>query len=183
MVIVPFIPSPMEAVKTALSIARIDPSDTLYDLGAGDGRVVIEAAKRGAKAVAVEIDPSLAMLIWCKAVEEKLEDKIEVLNEDFFKVYLGNATIIYQYIYPSISAELAKKYEKELRIGTRIIALDLPIPDWIPVIVKRFIDENGVLRTVFLYIKGISDPGSWKLKINTVSPKTLSHVMGIARNS
>ncbi len=183
MVIVPFIPSPMKAVETALAIARINPSDTLYDLGAGDGRVVIEAAKRGAKAVAVEIDPGLAMLIRFKAIEKKLEDKIEVLNEDFFKVYLGNATVVYQYIYPSISAELAKKYEKELRIGARIIALDLPIPGWIPIIVKRFIDENGVLRTIFLYVKGISNPGSWKLRINTISPKILSHVMGIAGNS
>ncbi len=182
MVIVPFIPSPIEAVKTALAMARVSASDILYDLGAGDGRIVIEAARRGAKAVAIEIDPSLAMLIWFKAIEEKLEDKIEVLNEDFFKVYLGNATVIYQYVYPSISAELAKKYEKELRIGTRIIALDLPIPDWIPVIVKRFIDENGVLRTIFLYVKGISNPESWKLRINTISPKILSYVMGIARS-
>lgn len=179
---VPYIPSSYTAVRNALELAKVGRGDVLYDLGAGDGRVVIEAARRGALAVAVEIDPSFSALISLKAREAGLDDRIIVLEEDFFNTYLGFATVIYQYLYPSISRKLALKYSKELRKGTRIIAYNLPIPGWIPVKIYRFIDENGAVSTHYLYIKGISDPSSWILKHETIPPINTEYVMNIARD-
>lgn len=179
MSIVPYIPSSYIAIRKALDLAGVSKGDVFYDLGAGDGRVVLEAAKSGALAVAVEIDPSLSALINIKAKEAGLDGRIIVIEEDFFKVYFGDATVIYQYLYPSISKELAIKYSEELRKGTRIIAYNLPIPGWIPVKIVRFIDENGAISTHYLYVMGISNPESWILKHEAISPKSIGYVMNI----
>jgi SAM-dependent methyltransferase len=176
---VPFIPSPYRVIREALRIARIGSDDVLYDLGAGDGRVVLEAAKLGAYGVAVEIDPALASLIKIRSEELGLSNKITVIEDDFFNVYIGDATIIYQYLYPSISEKLKHKYIRELRIGTRIIAYNLPIPGWIPVIIKRLIDEYGRISTIYLYIRGISDEESMILKRKAITPRTIANVMGV----
>ncbi len=167
-IIVPYIPSSIEVIRTALSLGKVGEGDVLFDMGAGDGRVVLEAAKRGAIGVAVEISPFLAEIIRVKAEEEELMDKIIVIEASFTDVDLSNATVVYQYLYPSVIERLKEKYEAELRIGTRILSIDFPISGWIPVRVKRIIDENGVLRTVFLYILGLSNPSSRNLSLKPV---------------
>jgi 16S rRNA A1518/A1519 N6-dimethyltransferase RsmA/KsgA/DIM1 with predicted DNA glycosylase/AP lyase activity len=176
---VPFIPSPYRVVREALNIAKINGDDVLYDLGAGDGRVVLEAARLGAYGVAVEIDPALASLIRIRSEELGLSNRITAIEDDFFNVYLGDATIIYQYLYPSISEELKHKYVKELRIGTRIIAYNLPISGWTPIIIRRLIDEYGRISTIYLYIRGISEEESLILRRKTIVPRIVANVMGI----
>lgn len=167
-IIVPYIPSPIKVIKTALSLGKVGEGDVLLDMGAGDGRVVLEAARRGAISVAVEISPFLAEVIRVKTEEEGLMDKIIVIEASFMDVDLSNATVVYQYLYPSIIEKLKKKYETELRIGSRILSIDFPISGWIPIRVKRIIDENGILRTVFLYILGLSNPSSWHLALKPI---------------
>ena len=175
----PFIPTPLSVVRKALDIARCGPGDILYDLGAGDGRVVLEAAKRGAYGVAVEIEHDLAMLIKYRAESIGLGERISVLEASFYDVYLGNATIIYQYLYPSINEALAPKLEKELSLGTRIVTIDFPIKSWTPVLVRRIIDEAGIIRTIFLYIRGVSEPNSVLLSLKPVCPKIIARQMGV----
>ncbi len=176
---VPFIPSPYRVIHEALRIAKVNNGDVLYDLGAGDGRVVFEAAKHGAHGVAVEIDPALASLIRIRSEELGLNNKITVIEDDFFNVYIGDATVIYQYLYPSISEKLKHKYIRELRIGTRIIAYNLPIPGWVPIIIRRLIDEYGRISTIYLYVRGISGEESLILMRRTITPRTVANVMGI----
>lgn len=158
MAIVPYIPSPMKVVGEALDIVSVGGNDVLYDLGAGDGRVVLEAAKRGAYAVAVEIDPYLCEVIRRRAYEEGVVDRVSVVEASFFDVDLSNATIVYVYLYKSVNEALKEKFEKELPLGARIIAIDFPIPGWIPLAVKKVVDEKNIPRTIHVYVKGISNP-------------------------
>lgn len=180
MIKVPFIPSPRKVVEEALRLACVGRNDVLYDLGAGDGRVVLAAARRGARCVAVEIDDALATTISLRALEEGLASRITVLNTDFFHVDLSPATVVYQYLYPSVSEKLSPLYEKMLRPGARIIALDLGIPGWIPVRIHRMFDEAGVLRTIYIYLVGFSNPGSWRVDTRVIPPSIVAGIMGLA---
>lgn len=157
--VAPWIPSTREVIVEALNIARVGRGDVLYDLGAGDGRVLVIASREyGAYSVGVEVDERLCGIIEVTAKYYGVHDKVKVICEDFFAVNLSPATVVYMYLYRSINEELAEKLEKELRIGTRIITIDFPIPGWTPIIVKRLIDRTNIIRTIHLYIKGISNP-------------------------
>ena len=180
MIKVPYIPSPDKVVEEALSLACVGKNDVLYDLGAGDGRVVLAAARRGARCIAVEIDDSLVALISLRALEEGLASRITVLNSDFFHVDLSPATVVYQYLYPSVSEKLSPMYEKMLRPGARIIALDLGIPGWYPVRIHRMFDEAGVLRTIYIYLMGFSNPGSWRISTRVIPLIIVAGIMGLA---
>ena len=171
MSIVSYIPTPHVVVKKALSIANVGVNDVFYDLGAGDGRVVIEAAKRGAYSVAVEIDPYLCEVIKANALKEGVLDRISIIEASFFDVDLSDATVVYMYLYKSINNQLKDKLERELSIGTRVITIDFPIPTWIPVAIKRVVDDKGIPRTIHVYVKGISNPGDLVKSTNVIDYK------------
>ncbi len=178
----PWIPSTKEVIVEALRIAGVGSNDKLYDLGAGDGRVTIIAARDfGAKCVAVEIDERLCGVIYSTAKYYGLLDKIEILCNDFLTVNISDATVIYMYLYKSINEMLADKFEKELGLGTRIITVDFPIPGWQPIKIKRLVDRTGLARTIFLYIMGASNPGGLVKHIAPVSRDILVR-MGISEN-
>ncbi len=174
----PFIPAPMSVVREALRIACVGPGDTLYDLGAGDGRVVVEAALRGAHAVAVEIDPFLCEVIRSRAEEAGVGDRVEVLEASFYDVDVGAATVVYMYLYRSINEKLAPMLEERLRPGARVVTVDFPIPGWVPVRVKRIQDEGGVIRTILLYIIGISNPAAHVKRVAVYSFEKAAEAMG-----
>ncbi len=159
---VPFIPTPIKVIEAALGLAKVGPGDMVYDLGSGDGRVVVLAAKlRGAKAVGVEIDPALVILSEMKIKEEGLEDKVKILQKDFRKVDISDATVLYLYIYYDVIKNFLMDKLYQLKPGARIVTLEIPIPGWMPVAKRGVQDENGVVRTLYLYIKGISEPEAW----------------------
>ncbi len=160
---VPFIPTPLRVVKAALDLAKVGPGDVVYDLGSGDGRVVVLAAKlKGARAVGVEIDDALVILSKMKVKEEGLEDKVTILKKDFREVSLDDATVVYLYIYYDVIRDLLMDKLRSLKPGTRVVTLEIPVPGWMPVAKRGVQDEAGVVRTLYLYIKGISDPESWR---------------------
>ncbi len=178
----PWIPSTKEVIVEALRIANVRDNDKLYDLGAGDGRVTIIAARDfGAKCVAVEIDERLCGVIYSTAKYYGLLDKIEILCKDFLTVNISDATVIYMYLYKSINEMLADKFEKELGIGARIITIDFPIPGWQPIKIKRLVDRTGLARTIFFYIMGASNPRRLVKHITPVSRDILVR-MGISEN-
>ena len=157
--IAPWIPTPIEIIVEALKYANVDKGDIVYDLGAGDGRVVILAAKLfDARGVAVEVDERMCVVIEANAKEYGVLDRIKVLCDDFFNVDLSDATIVYMYLYRSINEILASKLSRELNDYARIITIDFPIPNWIPVGIKRLPDRCGMIRTIYLYVVGASDP-------------------------
>ncbi len=155
----PWIPTPLPLVYEILHLAGVTPCDILYDLGSGDGRVVVIAARDFCleKAIGVEIDPELVELARAKARLEGVSDKAVFIEGDFFEISIRDATVVYVYLYRSIIEVLEHKFEKELKPGTRIVTLDFSIPDWIPVLVKRRRDPSDIPRTMYLYIVGLSN--------------------------
>ncbi len=160
----PFISSPLKAIAMALAVADVRPGETLYDLGCGDGRVPIIAAKHlGAQGVCVEVQPDLCVLAEANAIYNRVAEKVSVVCKDFMEAELNDADVVYTYLYTSINERLSRKYEMELREGSRIVTLDFPIPGWAPFKIRRFYDDRGYLRTVLLYIMGVSNPSSWRV--------------------
>ncbi len=109
------------------------------------------------RAVGVEIDEALATIARLRAREEGVGDRVEIIEGDMFKVDLSEATIVYIYMFASINERLAPKLERELGEGARVVTLDFPIPPWTPVRIRRFEDEAGRRRSVYLYVRGVSD--------------------------
>lgn len=154
---VPWVPTREELLDIVMKLANISHSDIFYDLGCGDGRVVIRAVKEGAqKGVCVEINPTLIEKAKENAKTEAVLNRIEFINEDFFKAQISDATIVYMYLLTSVNRALKPKLETELKKGTRIVTLDFEIPGWKPI---QIIEVALPMRTarLYLYVKGYSD--------------------------
>jgi len=163
---VPWVPTRRELIRHIIRIAGVGPGDVFYDLGCGDGRVVIEAAKHGARGVCIEIRPDLIKEAMKNAKKENVYERIEFINADFYTQDLSKATIIYMYLLTRVNASLKPKLEREARVGTRIITLDFEIPGWRPVHVEKHY-TGGLERTIYLYIRGVSDSAN-PVKTNTL---------------
>ena len=120
--------------------------------------MVIAARDFGVKkAVGVELDEALATIATLRAREEGVADRVKIIEGDMFEVDISEATVVYIYMYASINEKLAEKLERELREGARVVTLDFPIPPWTPIRIRRFEDEAGRKRSIYLYVKGLSD--------------------------
>jgi predicted RNA methylase len=120
-----FIPLPQETIDNMLKMAEISNDDVLYDLGSGDGRILITAARDyGIRAVGIEKNKILCWLSRRAIGRNRLEDKIQVVNTDFFKHNLSEATVVTVYLSQKINDKLEPKLRKELKEGTRILSAD-----------------------------------------------------------
>ena len=120
-----FIPLPQETIDEMLRMAEIREDDVLYDLGSGDGRVLVAAAKKyGITAVGIEKSRVLTWLSKRKIASNNLQAKAKVVNADFFKQDLSEATIVLAYLSQKINNRLETKLRKELKQGTRILSAD-----------------------------------------------------------
>jgi len=154
---VPWVPTREELLDIIMRLANIKNEDIFYDLGCGDGRVVIRAVKEGAKkGVCVELNSTLIEKAKENAKAEKVLDRIVFINDDFFNVLLKDATIVYMYLLTSVNKALKPKLETELVNGTRVVTLDFEVPGWKPI---QIVEVSLSMRTarLYLYIKGISD--------------------------
>lgn len=126
-----FIPLPMETARTILKLAKIKKNDVLYDLGSGDGRIIITAAKEyGIKAVGIERNPILYWLSKKNVEKEKLQDKVKLIKGDLFKQNLSKANVVVLYLTPRLNKKLLPKLEMELKKGTRIISASHVFKGW-----------------------------------------------------
>jgi SAM-dependent methyltransferase len=142
-----FSPTRHNIADAMLLLARIQPTDVVYDLGSGDGRIpIIAVQKYGAKAVGIEIDPRLVELSWRNANEGLVADKVKFIVGDLFKADISEATIVTLYLSKSINNELEPKLRLELKPGTRIVSHDFGIGKWQPDEVLQ-VDE----ATLFLW--------------------------------
>lgn len=147
---VAYIPTPKPIVHQMLHLARLRRGETLYDLGAGDGRVLIEAARRfGARPVGIEIDPARV-----NRIKERLRStgvEAEVVQSDFMDIDLSEADVITIYLSESVNAKLAPKLNRELKAGARVVSLDYTLPGWS---LEKEIDveSGGVRRKLYLYM-------------------------------
>ena len=128
----PFIPTPPAVVAEMLRVAKVGADDVVYDLGSGDGRIVIAAAKEhGARGVGVEINPSLVARAEESARQAGVADRVRFLRQDLFQTALTEATVVTLYLLPLLNRALRPKLER-LRPGTRVVSHDFAMGDWEP---------------------------------------------------
>jgi len=147
---VPYVPTPPEVVDRMLEIAQVKSGDVIYDLGSGDGRIIIQAAKRyGVKGVGIEIDADLVQKAKDNAFKEKVEHLVEFRAEDALKVDVSPATVVTLYMLPEFNAKLRPIFDKELKPGTRVVSHDFEIQGWVPDKVERikgdFLHDHTIL--------------------------------------
>lgn len=127
----PYAATPDSVVDAMLSLASVGPLDFVIDLGSGDGRLVIAAArKHGARGLGVDIDPKLVDLANRFAAREGVADRVQFREQDLFETDVQAATVVTIYLLPSIMDRVARKLKAELRPGTRVVVHDFPLPGW-----------------------------------------------------
>ncbi len=128
-----FVPTPEEVVEAMLRLAEVDKNDVVYDLGSGDGRIPITAARRfGARAVGIDLDPKLVAQATRSAQEAGVGDRVRFIEGDIFEADISAATVVTLYLLTSINERLRPKLLKELRPGTRIVSHQFRMGDWQP---------------------------------------------------
>ncbi len=158
--VVPYVPTPIYVVRKMLELAGVGPDDIVYDLGCGDGRIVITAVKEfnARKAVCIELRDELVRKVRERVREEQLEDRIEVRHEDMFHSYIGDATVVTLFLLTSVNDQLAPKLELELKPGTRIVSHEFRITSWKP-LVAATINDGRLTHNIYLYVVGLHKPG------------------------
>jgi len=126
-----YVPTPPEVVDTMLELARVTPDDVVYDLGSGDGRIPIEAARRhGAAGVGIELDPNLVKLAREGAKQAGVASKVRFSKADIFKTNLSKATVVTLYLSPTTNLRLRDKLRRELAPGARVVSHRFDMGDW-----------------------------------------------------
>lgn len=129
----PYVVSPPSVVDRMLEAAAPKSGETLYDLGCGDGRILIAAVQKfRVKAVGVELSPTLAKMARENLEKNKVQDLASVIQDDAMNVDLHGADIVTLYLTTEFNSELRPNLEKYLRAGTRVVSLDYPVPGWKP---------------------------------------------------
>ena len=130
---VPFVPTPERVVEKMLEVAKVGPRDVVYDLGSGDGRIVIAAAKKhGARAVGIDIEPERIKEARDNARRAGVSDRVEFRQEDLFKADFREATVVTMYLLTGVNQKLRPKLLAELRPGTRLVSHAFDMGDWKP---------------------------------------------------
>jgi len=129
-----YVPTLDPVVNLMLQTAAVTSSDVVYDLGSGDGRIVIAAAKQyGARGVGVELDPDLIKQAKKNAQKAGVADKVTFIQGDLFKADLSDATVVTLFLSQSINQRIEPKLKRELKPGTRVVSHRFPMPpDWKP---------------------------------------------------
>jgi SAM-dependent methyltransferase len=128
-----FVPSAPEVVEAMLQAARVGPDDVVYDLGCGDGDILVTAAERyGARVVGVDLDPKRIQRAKLNAARAGVLGRATFLEQDLFVTDVSPATVVTLYLSPEVNAKLRPKLLRELRPGTRIVSHDYGLGDWVP---------------------------------------------------
>ena len=140
---IPFVPTPIEVVDKMLEMARVQKNDVVYDLGSGDGRVVIRAAKKyGARGVGIEMDQTLLDNARKSAEAEDVGHLVEIRAEDALKTDLSPATVVTLYMLPWFNEAMKPNFRKYLKAGSRIVAHDFGIEGWLPDKIEKLPDPE-----------------------------------------
>ncbi|MEM4727883.1 MAG: class I SAM-dependent methyltransferase [Candidatus Bathyarchaeia archaeon] len=160
--VAPYVPTPINIVKKMLEVGGAGPDDIVYDLGCGDGRILFTAIEEFnvKKAVGYELNASMCEAVMRKVKNKSLEDRIEVINGNFFLADLSSATLITLYLTTSGNTKLKPKFEKELRDGTRIVSHDFPINGWMSMRIDEAIHNDIGSHRIYLY--RVPDSFKWE---------------------
>lgn len=157
-----WVPTPQELVDTMLSIAGVTPDDFVIDLGSGDGRTVITAAKRGAHALGIEYNPDLVALSKRNAEIEGVSNKAEFIEGDLFECDLSKATVITMFLLPEINLKLRPRL-LELKPGTRIVSNTFTMGEWEPDYEATTAENWNSWNSALLWIIPARIEGIWEL--------------------
>ncbi len=147
-----YVPTPNEVVDRMLALTKVKNNDVIYDLGSGDGRIVITAAQKlGAKGVGIDIDPQRIQEAKENAQAAKVADRVEFRQQDLFETDLSQASVVTLYLLPDLNLKLRPKLFKELKPGTRVVSHDFDMGDWKPERTEK-IDVGGREHTVYYWV-------------------------------
>ena len=147
---VPFVPTPVQVVDRMLEMARVTPEDVVYDLGSGDGAIIIRAAKKfGVRGVGIEIDADLVRKARANAFKERVEHLVEFRVQDALAVDVSQASVVTLYMLPEFNAKLRPILDRQLKPGARVVSHDFFVEGWVPDRVERvsgdFLHDHTIL--------------------------------------
>ena len=160
-----WVPTPMSLVERMLDMAKLTAKDIHYDLGSGDGRTVIAAAKRGAQAYGVEFNPDMVALSERNAAKEGVAGKAKFIHGDIFQTDFSKATVLTLYLLPSLNLKLRPTILK-MKPGTRVVSHAFTMDDWQP-----DQTETAEGRTAYLWIVPARVEGTWKWTVSGSGPR------------
>lgn len=163
----PFVPTPMPVVEEMLKLANVTKDDIVYDLGCGDGRIVIMAAKKfGARGVGIDIDPELIEKCKESAKREGVSDRVRFIAEDAMKSEVSDATVVTLYVLPSAMLKLRPKLLRELKPGVRIVSHNYSMGDWEADKITHV--HTDYQRTLYYWVvpAGVAGMWRWETKLN-----------------
>ena len=168
----PYVPSPSSVVADMLTLAEVGPKDFVIDLGSGDGRIVLTAAKVfGARGFGVDINEKLVKEANESARQQGIADRAKFTIQDLFKADISKATVVTMYLLPKTVNMLKEKLLKDLRPGTRILSHDYPLDGWEADDFRQFdLDDKvavtGVTTTlIYMYLVPAKAEGNWSVKL------------------
>jgi ribosomal protein L11 methylase PrmA len=145
---VPYVPTPQVVVEKMLEVAAVTKDDVVYDLGSGDGRIVITAAKKyGVRGVGVDIDPDRVKEANANALQAGVADRAKFIEQDLFKTDLKEASVVTLYLLPEVNLRLRPKLWQELKPGTRVVSHAFDMGDWKP---EQTLQVEG--RTIYYWV-------------------------------
>lgn len=161
---VPYVPTPYEVVNEMLKMAGVGKNDLLYDLGCGDGRIVITAVKEaGCRGVGIDIDPQRIEECKSNAAQEGVTDKVTFLQQNLFEADFSKATVVTLYLLQSVNLELRPKLLRVLKPGTRIVSHDFSMKDW-KADKSLEVDLDRRMHSIYFWIVPANISGTWEWK-------------------
>jgi phospholipid N-methyltransferase len=157
-----WVPTPQTLVDKMLDMAKVTPKDYIIDLGSGDGRIVITAAKQGVRAYGIEYNPDMVALSKRNAAEEGVSDKATFAEADIFESDFSQATVITMFLLPDLNMRLRPKI-LNLKPGTRIVSNTFDMQDWVADETARVEEDCTNYCTAYLWIVPANVGGTWKL--------------------
>ncbi|AAK40871.1 class I SAM-dependent methyltransferase [Saccharolobus solfataricus] len=152
---VPYVPTPEKVVRRMLEIAKASQDDIVYDLGCGDGRIIITAVKdfNVKKAIGVEINDERIREALANIEKNGVTGRASIVKGNFFEVDISEATVVTMFLLTNVNEMLKPKLEKELKPGTRVVSHEFEIRGWNPKEVVK-VEDGNMNHTVYLYVIG-----------------------------
>ncbi len=159
---VPFVPTPYEVVEEMLRLADVGKDDIIYDLGCGDGRIVIMAAeKTGARGVGIDIDPQRIKESRENSIKAKVTNRVRFLQKDLFKANISKATVVTLYLTSDVNLKVHPKLLRELKPGTRIVSNDFDMAEWEPDKTLE-VTSDYESYTIYYWVVPANVSGTWE---------------------
>ncbi len=156
----PYVATAQDVVDEMLQLANVGKDDLVYDLGSGDGRIVIEAARRyGARGVGIELDPDLVRRAQENARRANVSHLVEFRQQDLMTVDLSPATVVTVYLSQAANLKLRPRLQAQLRPGARVVSHEFDMGDWPPNGIRRVRDESSGVRILYLWRIESHGPG------------------------